>query len=124
MENICSNKDGNRVLAKGLCSKCYWAKDNGMHNRTRTPERVSWDCMVQRCTNTNNPNWNNYGGRGVTVSDELRTFEGFLKVLGKKPDPTYTVDRINPFLGYEKGNVRWATRKEQANNRRSNYKHA
>lgn len=61
-----------------------------------------------------------YGGRGVTVCDEwIESFEAFAACVGEPPTPRHTLDRENNNRGYEPNNVRWATRKEQNENRRS-----
>lgn len=54
--------------------------------------------------------------RGVTICDAWMTFEGFLKDMGERPDGT-TLDRIDSSRGYEPGNCRWATPKQQGENR-------
>jgi len=78
--------------------------------------------MNKRCTNPNHEAYHRYGGMGVKVAPEWRhDFAAFLAYVGKRPGPGYSIDRINPWGSYEPGNVRWATRLEQANNQRRHH---
>jgi hypothetical protein len=87
----------------------------------RTTEYNSWASMIQRCTEPNNPEWPNYGGRGIRVCERWRnSFEAFLVDMGPKPTPRHQIDRHPNNDGhYEPGNCRWATPLQNARNKRN-----
>lgn len=90
-------------------------------NITENTAYLVWTNMIDRCRNQNNPKWNYYGGRGIIVCERWQdSFENFINDMGERPNGL-TLDRINPDGNYEPSNCRWATKKEQRNNRSSNY---
>jgi len=88
------------------------------HGLYGTPEWVSWNHMLDRCRNQNSDAYEEYGGRGIKVCERWTVFENFLTDMGPRPEG-FTLDRYPKNDGnYEPGNARWASRKQQANNRR------
>lgn len=87
-----------------------------------TGEYLSWASMKVRCLNETSKFYSNYGGRGIGIYQPwIDSFEEFLKYIGPKPTADHSLDRYpNNDGNYEPGNVRWATKKEQSYNRRSN----
>jgi hypothetical protein len=90
-----------------------------------TPIYAIWGQLVYRCTNPQAPEYEGYGARGITCCPEWRdSFEAFhahVSQLDHYGEKGYSLDRINNDRGYEPGNVRWATWKEQGRNRRTNH---
>jgi hypothetical protein len=92
---------------------------NPRHNLRKTPEYYVWRNMKSRCYNRSNPNYKNYGGRGITVCDRwLDSVETFVLDMGQRPTPKHSIDRKDNDKGYTPDNCRWATWTIQANNRR------
>lgn len=87
----------------------------------RSSEYMAWLNMIKRCTSPINVAYMNYGGRGILICEEwLNSFEAFLTDMGKKPSSKHSLDRIDNNGNYEAINCRWAVKKTQARNQRSN----
>ncbi len=94
------------------------------HGHTRgkmTRTYRAWVGMLQRCSIKNKKDFSNYAGRGINVCRRWHKFNNFLSDMGIVPEKM-TLDRINNNKGYQPNNCRWATRKEQSNNMRTNRK--
>jgi hypothetical protein len=106
-------------LTAGLSKSCGCiAGDRGRemfqtHGMTDTPEFRAWSRMMERGRGK-------YKEIGIAVVSPMDEFEEFFKEIGPKPSPKHTIDRIDSTKHYEKGNLRWATMKQQCNNRRTN----
>lgn len=89
------------------------------HGLRKTQEYTAWSCMKDRCYRVKNTAYYNYGGRGIKVCDRwLDSFENFYNDMGKKPEPSYMLDRINNDGDYTPENCRWVSRAVNMLNRR------
>lgn len=88
------------------------------HGRSYSDTYRVWMSMKQRCTNSNNSRYKDYGGRGIIVCARwLNNFLNFLEDMGERPEGL-TLDRINNNGNYEPDNCRWTTYSIQNKNRR------
>ena len=92
------------------------------HGMSDTPEYNSYKSMIQRCTSSLHPAYEEYGGRGIDVCTKWlgpKGFENFYADMGERPEGA-ELDRKNTNKGYTKQNCRWATKRENNNNKRNN----
>jgi hypothetical protein len=79
-----------------------------------------WVSIKARCNNKNATNYERYGAKGVYICEEwAHDVLAFAKYMGVRPSSKHSIDRIDNNLGYEPGNVRWASPSEQGYNRSS-----
>jgi len=105
---------------------CLWEEQKHLpryttHSMTKTGTYKSWRAMLDRCYRPETNGYHNYGGRGIKVCPLWHSFDVFLKDMGVRPVGT-SLDRIETDKDYEPTNCRWATNKEQAENRRNSIK--
>jgi hypothetical protein len=120
-----NNLKAGDVTTCGCKTRHLRAAANLVHGNTgggkRTKEYRAWAHIIGRCTNPNDSQYENYGGRGITISPAwVASFPQFLKDMGPAPSPAHSIDRIKNHLGYSPENCRWATHAQQARNTRRN----
>lgn len=101
--------------------KAKFTKHGERVGRKMSVEYSAWHRMKQRCYDETHKDYPKWGGRGIKVCGRwLESFDNFLLDVGRRPSSNHSLDRYpNNDGNYEPGNFRWATKKEQAVNRRS-----
>lgn len=98
-------------------------RNSTSNNGRPTPEYTAWQNIKRRCYSINGKDYPYYGGRGIKMSEEWKnSFESFLRDMGNRPSDKHSIDRKRNDGDYEKNNCRWATKKQQGRNKRSNVK--
>lgn len=115
-------------MKRGTWSSCGCLKKEALHRRNfkhgfasragTSSEYKIWQGILKRCRNAKCNNWKYYGGRGIEVCERWKSFNNFLSDMGKRPSGK-SLDRIDANGNYEPSNCRWATAKEQTDNRRN-----
>ena len=108
-------------LRKGQSTSCgcYRTEVNSTNPHYKSPTYNSWDNMIGRCYRSSQPDYDSYGGRGITVCQRWRdSFHNFLSDMGVRPEGM-TLDRLKVDGNYEPGNCVWSTNKTQQNNKRN-----
>lgn len=91
------------------------------HGLWLTPENQVWAGMKQRCLNPKQPEYKNYGGRGIAVCAEwIDSYPTFYADMGPRPTPKHSIERVDNSKGYSPDNCVWATQTQQRRNTRQN----
>ena len=127
----CSENSFRIIIGKSLtsgnsktcgCTRIASIKEsNSSHGMSNSKEYRIWKAIKERCYYEKHKAYGDYGGRGITVSDDwINSFENFYRDMGPRPSDDHSIERRDGDKNYSKNNCYWATRTEQNNNTRRN----
>ena len=108
-----------RTQSCGCYGKEKREEGREIHRMSKSKEYNSWIGMMGRCYNSNLSGYPYYGGRGIVVVEIWHKFANFYSDMGPKPDPSFSLERLDVNLGYSKENCIWASLTTQARNKRT-----
>lgn len=132
---VCRCDCGNLRLIEGsdlrrkttVTCGCHYGNTSGhknkIHGLSKTPEYRSWLGINRRIYDVSCKDYKNYGGRGIKVDHRWsrykhKGFNNFLNDMGKMPDKSYSIERIDVNKGYTKDNCKWIKNNLQSRNTR------
>lgn len=129
---LCECECGNKKIVRAVHLKnggtkscgCWHLERSTLHSGSGTKLYKVFLQMNQRCYNPNDSAYKNYGGRGIITCPEWKGGENFINfqkwALSNGYEEGLTLERVNVNRNYQPDNCKWATRIEQANNKRNN----
>ena len=109
----------NNTTSKTVSCGCYNRVkcSSATHRLSHTKLYHTWASMKDRCLNKNNPHYDRYGGRGITINNEWYDYENFYNwAISNGYEEGLSIDRIDNNGNYEPSNCKWTTQSVQNRN--------